>query len=74
MLGAAFTAEYAVEGAALCNPSAVEHPSQDGLAPNELRVAIALRCIGEGHVSSIGFAEAVIHADGVWASKTARSH
>jgi predicted GH43/DUF377 family glycosyl hydrolase len=67
VLGAAFTAEYAVEGAALCNPSAVEHPSQDGLAPNELRVAIALRCIGEGHISSIGFAEAVIDADGVWA-------
>jgi predicted GH43/DUF377 family glycosyl hydrolase len=66
VLGAAFTAEYAVEGAALCNPSAVEHPSQDGLGPNELRVAIALRCIGEGHVSSIGFAEAVIDADDGW--------
>jgi predicted GH43/DUF377 family glycosyl hydrolase len=66
VLGAAFTAEYAVEGAALCNPSAVEHPSQDGLGPNELRVAIALRCIGEGHVSSIGFAEAVIDADEGW--------
>lgn len=66
VLGGAFTSEYAVEGAALCNPSAVEHPSQEGLAPNELRVAVALRCIGEGHISSIGFAEAVIDADGEW--------
>ncbi|MEI5582445.1 MULTISPECIES: glycosylase [unclassified Agromyces] len=66
VLGAAFTAEYAVEGAALCNPSAVVHPSQDGLARDELRVAISLRCIGEGHVSSIGFAEAVIGADDSW--------
>ena len=29
-------------------------------------MAIALRCIGEGHVSSIGFAEAVIDADDAW--------
>ncbi len=32
VLGASFTAEYAVEGAALCNPSAVLHPDQSGLA------------------------------------------
>ena len=30
LLGATFTAEYAVEGAALCNPSAVLHPDQTG--------------------------------------------
>ncbi|MDY0909383.1 glycosylase [Microbacterium sp. CFBP9034] len=66
VLGATFTAEYAVEGAALCNPSAVEHPSQEGLEPGQLRVAIATRCIGEGHISSIGFAEAVIDESGVW--------
>jgi predicted GH43/DUF377 family glycosyl hydrolase len=60
VLGAAFTMEYAVEGAALCNPSAVRHPDQSGLAPGELRVALGLRAIGEGHVSSIGFASAVI--------------
>jgi len=66
VLGAAFTAEYAVEGAALCNPSAVPHPSQEGLAPGELRVAISLRGIGEGHISSIEFVEAVIGVDGTW--------
>lgn len=66
VVGGAFTAEYAVEGAALCNPSAIPHPSQTGLGPGELRVAVSLRCIGEGHLSSVGFAEAVISADGHW--------
>ena len=32
VLGASFTAEYALEGAALCNPSAVPHPDQTGLS------------------------------------------
>lgn len=62
--GAAFTAEHAVEGAALCNPSAMRHPDQTGLGAGELRLAIALRGIGEGHISSIGFASAVIGGDG----------
>ncbi|MEU1970036.1 glycosylase [Microbacterium sp. NPDC019599] len=66
VIGSVFTADFAVEGAALCNPSAVPHPAQDGLAAGELRVALSLRCIGEGHISSIGFAEAVIGADGSW--------
>ena len=66
VLGAAFTAEYAIEGAALCNPSTVVHPSQEDLAPGELRVAVSLRGIGEGHISSIEFADAVIGADGTW--------
>jgi predicted GH43/DUF377 family glycosyl hydrolase len=65
-LGAAFTAEDSVEGAALTNPSAVAHPSQEGLDEGELRVAVSLRCIGEGHKSYIGFAEAIIGADGSW--------
>ena len=66
VLGACFTAEYAVEGAALCNPSAVVHPDQHGLEPGALRVAVSLRAIGEGHVSSVGFAEAVIGPDRTW--------
>ena len=60
VLGAAFTAEHSVEAAALCNPSAVVHPDQSGLAPGQLRLAVALRAIGEGHVSSIAFATAVV--------------
>ncbi|MET0813248.1 MAG: glycosylase, partial [Microbacterium sp.] len=67
VLGATFTSEFAVEGAALCNPSAIEHPDQTGLPPGALRVAIALRSIGEGHISSIGFAEAVIGPGRTWA-------
>ena len=66
VLGASFTAEYAVEGAALCNPSAVEHPDQTGLAPGQRRVAVALRAIGEGHRSSIEFAEAIIGPGRRW--------
>jgi predicted GH43/DUF377 family glycosyl hydrolase len=67
VLGASFTAEHAVEGAALCNPSAVEHPDQSGLGAGQLRVAVALRAIGEGHLSCIEFAEAVIGPGEQWA-------
>ncbi len=66
VLGAAFTAEHSVEGAALCNPSAVVHPDQGGLPPGALRLAIAMRAIGEGHVSSITFASAVVGPGGEW--------
>ncbi|MEU7820584.1 glycoside hydrolase family 130 protein [Catellatospora sp. NPDC049111] len=60
LIGAFFSHEYAVEGAALCNPSMVPHPDQSGLADGQLRVAVSLRQIGEGHLSSIGFATAVL--------------
>jgi predicted GH43/DUF377 family glycosyl hydrolase len=60
LVGAYFTHEYAVEAAALCNPSAVAHPDQSGLAAGQLRVAVSVRQIGEGHLSSIGFVTAVL--------------
>jgi predicted GH43/DUF377 family glycosyl hydrolase len=60
LVGAYFSHEYAVEGAAVCNPSMVPHPDQSGLRPGQLRTAISLRQIGEGHVSSIGFATALL--------------
>ena len=66
MLGASFTAEYAVEAAALCNPSAVRHPDQSGLSDGQLRVVLSVRGIGEGHLSSIGFVEAVIGPGPQW--------
>jgi predicted GH43/DUF377 family glycosyl hydrolase len=66
VLGAAFTAEYAVEGAALCNPSAVRHPDQGGLRAGELRVLMSMRSIGESHVSSIQFCEAIVGPDATW--------
>ena len=66
VLGASVTAEYATESAALCNPSAVEHPDQTGLEPGQLRAAVSLRAIGEGHVSSISFCAAVIGPGPRW--------
>ena len=60
LVGAYFSHEYAVEAAALCNPSMVAHPDGSGLEAGQLRVAVSLRQIGEGHLSSIGFATAVI--------------
>jgi predicted GH43/DUF377 family glycosyl hydrolase len=60
LIGAYFSHEFAVEAAALCNPSMVAHPDQTDLEPGELRAAISLRQIGEGHISSIGFATAVL--------------
>jgi predicted GH43/DUF377 family glycosyl hydrolase len=67
LLGAAFTAEFATEGTALCNPSAVLSPDQAGLRAGQARVAVSLRCIGEGHVSSIGFCTAVVGPGAQWA-------
>ena len=66
VLGATFTAEYATEGAALCNPSAVLHPDQCGLGAGQARLAVSLRGIGEGHISSIGFCEAVVGPGAQW--------
>jgi predicted GH43/DUF377 family glycosyl hydrolase len=66
LLGATFTAEYAVEGAAVCNPSAVLHPDQTGLDDGQVRIAVSVRGIGEGHVSSIGFRSAVVGPGERW--------
>ena len=60
LLGAWFTQEYAVESAALFNPSAVPHPDQSGLAAGQLRFLLSLRAVGEGHVSSIEFRSGVL--------------
>ncbi|NQX11646.1 glycosylase [Microbacteriaceae bacterium VKM Ac-2855] len=66
LLGAVFTAEFALEGAALCNPSAMPHPDQSRLGPGQTRVALSLRQIGEGHRSSLGFATAIIGPGRAW--------
>jgi predicted GH43/DUF377 family glycosyl hydrolase len=63
LIGAYFSHEFAVEAAALCNPSMVPHPDQSDLAPGELRTAISLRQVGEGHISSVGFCSAVLGPD-----------
>ena len=64
LLGATFTKEYAVEGAALCNPSMVAHPDQAGTVAGSLRFVMSVRGVGEGHRSSIGFRTGVIDAAG----------
>ena len=55
LVGATFTNEYAIEGAALCNPSIVRHPDQAGVAEGSVRFVMSVRAIGEGHRSTIGF-------------------
>ena len=55
LIGAYFSQEYAYEAAALFNPSAVPHPDQSGLVGGAVRFVLALRGIGEGHVSSVTF-------------------
>ncbi len=62
-IGALFSGEYALESAALFNPSIVPHPDQSGLAEGELRFILSLRATGEGHISSIEFRTGTIHAD-----------
>jgi predicted GH43/DUF377 family glycosyl hydrolase len=62
LLGATFTSEYAIEGAALCNPSMVVHPDQVGVKAGAVRFVMSVRAVGEGHTSSIGFRTGTISA------------
>jgi predicted GH43/DUF377 family glycosyl hydrolase len=55
LIGAYFTHEYSVEGAALFNPSIVPAPDQTGLRAGAQRFVMSLRAVGEGHISSIEF-------------------
>ncbi len=55
LIGALFSGEYALESAALFNPSIVPHPDQSGVPPGGLRFVMSLRATGEGHISSIEF-------------------
>lgn len=60
LVGAYFTQEYALEAAALFNPSIVPHPDQTGCAPGDLRFIMSLRAVGEGHLSCIEFRSGTI--------------
>lgn len=55
LIGAMFSGEYALESAALFNPSIVPHPDQSNLPEGSLRFVMSLRATGEGHISSIEF-------------------
>jgi predicted GH43/DUF377 family glycosyl hydrolase len=61
LIGAYFTKEYAIESAALFNPSIVPHPDQSHLKKGSLRFVMSLRATGEGHVSSIVFRSGVLN-------------
>src|SRR5580692_5559391 len=63
-IGALFSGEYALESAALFNPSIVPHTDQTGLGQGDLRFILSLRSTGEGHISSIEFRAGIIRADG----------
>lgn len=63
LIGAYFTMEYAIESAALFNPSIIEDPDQSGLEDGQTRVIISLRGTGEGHISSLVFRRAIIDKD-----------
>jgi predicted GH43/DUF377 family glycosyl hydrolase len=63
LIGAYFTQEYAVEAAALFNPSIVLHPDQSGLTDGEARFVMSLRAVGEGHLSCIEFRTGVVSGD-----------
>ena len=65
LIGAFFTHEFSVEGASLSNPSVVLHPDQEGVPEGAARWVMSVRCIGEGHRSSIGFRTGTIDASGV---------
>ncbi len=62
-IGALFSGEYALESAALFNPSIVPHPDQSDVAEGALRFIMSLRATGEGHISSIEFRTGIIQTD-----------
>ena len=64
LMGAYLTQEFAIEAAALFNPSIVEHPDQDGVGPGAVRFIMSVRAVGEGHLSSIEFRTGILTADG----------
>ena len=63
-IGACFTMEYAIESAALFNPSMVPAIDQSNVPSGSIRFLMSLRATGEGHLSSIVFRRGLVHADG----------
>lgn len=63
LIGAYFTMEYAIEAAALFNPSIVSDPDQSGVLPGHKKVIISFRATGESHISSIVFRRGVLDAN-----------
>src|SRR3954469_129892 len=64
LLGATFTHEYSIEGASLCNPSAVLHPQAGNGDGDDVRFLMSVRAIVEAPRSSGGFRRGPLRADG----------
>lgn len=60
LIGSYCTMEYAIESAAIFNPSIVEDFDQSNLEKGEKRVIISFRATGEGHISSIVFRRGIL--------------
>ena len=60
LIGACFTQETSIEGAALFNPSVVPHPDQSDLPLGAVRLVLSLRAVSEGHISTIEFRTGVV--------------
>ncbi len=60
LLGSYFSHEYSYASAAVTNPSVTLHPDQTRLEAGQQRVLIAMRTVGEGHISSIAFREGIV--------------
>jgi len=63
LIGAYFTMEYAIESAALFNPSMVPAILQDEAEVGSTRFVLSLRATGEGHISSAVFRRGTIDRD-----------
>jgi predicted GH43/DUF377 family glycosyl hydrolase len=63
IIGGYFTMEYAIEAAALFNPSMVPAFDQGGVPEDSKRFLMSLRATGEGHVSCIVFRRGIIDGD-----------
>ena len=64
LIGALLTQEYAFESTAYFNPSVVPHPDQTGVPHGYLRYIMSIRCVGEGHMSTLVFRTGMIGPDG----------
>ncbi|HEX2878706.1 MAG TPA: glycoside hydrolase family 130 protein [Polyangiaceae bacterium] len=74
LIGAFYTHEYSVEGAALFNPSLVVSPDQQDVEGGRTRLLMSLRAVGEGHISSIEFRELTIDAASAIRFESASPH
>lgn len=60
LLGAYLCHEYSYAAAAIMNPSVVPAPDQSGMTDGACRFVMSVRTVGEGHISSIAFAQGVV--------------